>query len=98
MTNKAAPFAGSSHSPSKRFADEFYARCSAEWFKHDFTISDVRAAEFVQRTATQISNPKILNAIKATVVQVRSLNQKFEETNNSITILRNETIARETSM
>ncbi|KAK1393573.1 hypothetical protein POM88_012629 [Heracleum sosnowskyi] len=70
----------------------------SKWSNKDCIFTDQRAADFVTNSAASITNPELLTHLKATIVQVKSLHNRFDETQKSVTGLRNDVVARDMSL
>ncbi|KAK1351404.1 hypothetical protein POM88_054377 [Heracleum sosnowskyi] len=57
-----------------------------------------RAADFLDDSVKKISSPDVLTSLKATVVQVKALNNRFDETQTVVTNLRNEVGIRDLTL
>ncbi|KAK1372945.1 hypothetical protein POM88_029138 [Heracleum sosnowskyi] len=60
------------------------------WAATDCVFSAQRAADFLSDSVKKISNTDVLTSLQATVVQVKSLNNRFDENQQMLTNLRNE--------
>ncbi|KAK1360566.1 hypothetical protein POM88_045040 [Heracleum sosnowskyi] len=76
------------------FQDMYFAN----WSSHECIFPEQRAAEFVSKSATTIKNPELLAHLKATIVQVKSLNNRFDVTQKDVIGLRNDVATRELSL
>ncbi|KAK1387420.1 hypothetical protein POM88_015598 [Heracleum sosnowskyi] len=70
----------------------------ANWSGADCIFSKQRTADFVAQSAKEISNPELLTHFKATVVQVKSLNNRFDETHKAVIGLSNDIAAKELAL
>ncbi|KAK1380135.1 hypothetical protein POM88_026879 [Heracleum sosnowskyi] len=92
---KVHEFGGSSqHNTKTHFQNMYFAN----WSSHECIFPNQRAAEFVSKTAATITNPELLAHLKATIVHVKSLNNRFDETQKHVTGLRNDVAARELTL
>ncbi|KAK1364675.1 hypothetical protein POM88_040236 [Heracleum sosnowskyi] len=67
----------------------------SNWSNKDTIFSDERAADFVTKSSKEITNPELLTHLKATIIQVKSLNNRFDASDKVIDGLRNDIAARE---
>ncbi|KAK1372806.1 hypothetical protein POM88_028999 [Heracleum sosnowskyi] len=88
-------FGGTSHHDAETHYQDMYF---ANWSSHECIFPDQRAADFVTKSATNITNPELLKHLKATIVQVKSLHNRFDDAQKVVTGLRNEVAAREMSL
>ncbi|KAK1360238.1 hypothetical protein POM88_044712 [Heracleum sosnowskyi] len=79
---------------AEHFQDMYYKR----WAAADCIFSAQRAADFLNDSVKQISNSDVLTSLKATVVQVKALNNRFDETQTAVTNLRNEVGIRDLTL
>ncbi|KAK1393703.1 hypothetical protein POM88_012759 [Heracleum sosnowskyi] len=79
---------------AEHFQDMYYNR----WAAADCVFSAQRAADFLADSVKQISNSDVLTSLKATVVQVKALNNRFDETQTVVTNLRNEVGIRDLTL
>ncbi|KAK1378424.1 hypothetical protein POM88_025168 [Heracleum sosnowskyi] len=70
----------------------------ANWSGADCFFSKQRTADFVDKSAKEISNPELLSHLKATIVQVKSLNNRFDETDKAVMGLSNDIVAKELAL
>ncbi|KAK1393465.1 hypothetical protein POM88_012521 [Heracleum sosnowskyi] len=70
----------------------------ANWSGADCIFSTQRAADFIQKSAEEISNPELLTHFKATIVQVKSLHNRFDETNKVVLGLSNDIALKDLAM
>ncbi|KAK1369518.1 hypothetical protein POM88_035610 [Heracleum sosnowskyi] len=70
----------------------------ANWSGADCIFSSQRAADFVNKTATEITNPELLSHFKATIVQVKSLHNRFDETHKVVLGLSNDIALKELAL
>ncbi|KAK1365606.1 hypothetical protein POM88_041167 [Heracleum sosnowskyi] len=70
----------------------------AENDAEDCIFSAQRAADFLDDSVKKISNSDVLTSLKATVVQVKALNNRFDETQTVVTNLRNEVGIRDLTL
>ncbi|KAK1361759.1 hypothetical protein POM88_046233 [Heracleum sosnowskyi] len=82
------------HATELHFQNMYFSK----WSDKDFIFTDQRAADFVTKSAESIANPELLTHLKATIVQVKSLHNRFDETQKSVTGLRNDVVARDMSL
>ncbi|KAK1403968.1 hypothetical protein POM88_003573 [Heracleum sosnowskyi] len=73
------------------YRDMYYAN----WSGADCIFSNQRTADFVAQSAKEISNPELLSHFKATIVQVKSLHNRFDETHKAVIGLSNDFAAKE---
>ncbi|KAK1379200.1 hypothetical protein POM88_025944 [Heracleum sosnowskyi] len=71
---------------AEHFQDMYYNR----WAAADCIFSAQRAADFLGDSVKTISNPDVLTSLKATVIQIKSLHNRFDESHKEVTALRNE--------
>ncbi|KAK1401154.1 hypothetical protein POM88_000759 [Heracleum sosnowskyi] len=71
---------------AEHFQDMYYNR----WAAADCIFSAQRAADFLGDSVKTISTPDILTSLKATVIQIKSLHNRFDESHKEVTALRNE--------
>ncbi|KAK1390677.1 hypothetical protein POM88_018855 [Heracleum sosnowskyi] len=79
------------HATEAHFREMYFAN----WSGADCIFPANRAADFVAKSAESITNPELLSHLKATIVQVKSLNNRFDDTHKLVTGLRNDIVARE---
>ncbi|KAK1361435.1 hypothetical protein POM88_045909 [Heracleum sosnowskyi] len=82
------------HQAEARYREMYYAN----WSGADCIFSTQRTADFVDKSAKEISNPEMLTHLKATIVQVKSLHNRFDETHKAVIGLRNDIIAKELAL
>ncbi|KAK1401026.1 hypothetical protein POM88_000631 [Heracleum sosnowskyi] len=70
----------------------------ANWSGVDCIFSTQRAADFVHKSAEEISNPELLTHFKATIVQVKSLHNRFDETHKVVLGLSNDIALKELAL
>ncbi|KAK1378977.1 hypothetical protein POM88_025721 [Heracleum sosnowskyi] len=70
----------------------------SNWSGADCIFSKQRTADFVDKSAKEISNPELLSHLKATIVQVKSLNNRFDETHKVVMGLSNDIVAKELAL
>ncbi|KAK1360765.1 hypothetical protein POM88_045239 [Heracleum sosnowskyi] len=70
----------------------------SNWSGADCIFSKQRTADFVDKSAKEISNPELLSHLKATIVQVKSLNNRFDETHKAVMGLSNDIVAKELAL
>ncbi|KAK1399123.1 hypothetical protein POM88_008986 [Heracleum sosnowskyi] len=68
------------------------------WANADCIFPAQRAADFLSDSVKKITNPDVLTSLQATVVQVKSLNNRFDENQQMFTNLRNEFSLRDTTL
>ncbi|KAK1378063.1 hypothetical protein POM88_024807 [Heracleum sosnowskyi] len=68
------------------------------WADADCVFSAQRAANLLSDSVKKISNTDVLTSLQATVVQVKSLNNRFDENQQMFTNLRNEFSLRDTTL
>ncbi|KAK1372833.1 hypothetical protein POM88_029026 [Heracleum sosnowskyi] len=68
------------------------------WADADCVFSAQRAADFLSDSVKHISNSDVLTSLKATVVQVKALHNRFDETQTVVTNLRNEVGIRDLTL
>ncbi|KAK1352109.1 hypothetical protein POM88_053613 [Heracleum sosnowskyi] len=68
------------------------------WADADCIFSAQRAADLLSDSIKKISNTDVLTSLQATVVQVKSLNNRFDENQQMFTNLRNEFSLRDTTL
>ncbi|KAK1381633.1 hypothetical protein POM88_028377 [Heracleum sosnowskyi] len=78
--------------------DHFREMHYANWSGVDCIFSTQRAADFVHKTATEITNPELLSHFKATIVQVKSLHNRFDETHKVVLGLSNDIALKELAL
>ncbi|KAK1365515.1 hypothetical protein POM88_041076 [Heracleum sosnowskyi] len=71
---------------NEHFQNMYYNK----WADADCVFSAQRAADFLSDSVKKISNTDVLTSLHATVVQVKSLNNRFDENQQMLTNLRNE--------
>ncbi|KAK1401537.1 hypothetical protein POM88_001142 [Heracleum sosnowskyi] len=76
------------------FQDMYFSN----WSSRETIFSDERATDFVTKSSKEIQNPELLTHLKATIVQVKSLNNRFDGTDKVIDGLRNDIAARELTL
>ncbi|KAK1378821.1 hypothetical protein POM88_025565 [Heracleum sosnowskyi] len=79
---------------AEHFQDMYYNR----WAAADCIFSAQRAADFLGDSVKTISNPDILTSLKATVIQIKSLHNRFDESHKEVTALRNEVGLRDLTL
>ncbi|KAK1358671.1 hypothetical protein POM88_043145 [Heracleum sosnowskyi] len=67
----------------------------SNWSSKDTIFSNERAADFVTKSSKEITNPELLSHLKATIVQIKSLNNHFDDSDKVIAGLRNDIATRE---
>ncbi|KAK1360617.1 hypothetical protein POM88_045091 [Heracleum sosnowskyi] len=82
------------HATELHFQNMYFSK----WSDKDCIFTDQRAADFVTKSAGSIANPELLTHLKATIVQVKSLHNRFDETQKEVTGLRNDVTARELNL
>ncbi|KAK1353363.1 hypothetical protein POM88_052498 [Heracleum sosnowskyi] len=82
------------HATEAHFREMYYAN----WSGADCIFSTQRTADFVDKSAKEISNPELLTHLKATIVQVKSLHNRFDETHKAVIGLRNDSVAKELAL
>ncbi|KAK1396974.1 hypothetical protein POM88_006837 [Heracleum sosnowskyi] len=81
-------------STAEHFQDMYYNI----WAAADCIFSAQRAADFLGDSVKTISNPDILTSLKATVIQIKSLHNRFDESHKEVTTLRNEVSLRDLTL
>ncbi|KAK1359330.1 hypothetical protein POM88_043804 [Heracleum sosnowskyi] len=76
-------------------AENFQNMYFSNWSSKDTIFSNERAADFVTKSSKEIKNPKLLSHLKATIVQIKSLNNRFDASDKVIKSLRNDIATRE---
>ncbi|KAK1388842.1 hypothetical protein POM88_017020 [Heracleum sosnowskyi] len=76
-------------------AEHFQNMYFSNWSSKDTIFSNERAADFVTKSSKEITNPELLSHLKATIVQIKSLNNRFDDSDKVITGLRNDITHRE---
>ncbi|KAK1365405.1 hypothetical protein POM88_040966 [Heracleum sosnowskyi] len=76
------------------YRDMYYSN----WSGADCIFSKQRTADFVAKSAKEISNPELLTHLKATIVQVKSLHNRFDETHKDVIGLRNDIVTKELAL
>ncbi|KAK1363787.1 hypothetical protein POM88_039348 [Heracleum sosnowskyi] len=76
---------------SEYYQDMYFSN----WSSKDTIFSNERAADFVTKSSKEIQNPELLSHLKATIVQIKSLNNHFDDSDKVITGLRNDIAQRE---
>ncbi|KAK1402363.1 hypothetical protein POM88_001968 [Heracleum sosnowskyi] len=76
------------------YRDMYYAN----WSGADCIFSKQRTADFVAQSAKEISNPELMTHFKATIVQVKSLHNRFDETHKAVIGLSNDVAAKELTL
>ncbi|KAK1394496.1 hypothetical protein POM88_013552 [Heracleum sosnowskyi] len=79
---------------AEHYQDMYYNR----WAAADCIFSAQRAADFLGDSVKTISNPDILTSLKATVIQIKSLHNRFDESHKEVTALRNEVSLRDLTL
>ncbi|KAK1394958.1 hypothetical protein POM88_014014 [Heracleum sosnowskyi] len=79
---------------AEHFQDMYYNR----WAAADCIFSAQRAADFLGDSVKTISSPDILTSLKATVIQIKSLHNRFDESHKEVTALRNEVGLRDLTL
>ncbi|KAK1397094.1 hypothetical protein POM88_006957 [Heracleum sosnowskyi] len=79
---------------SEHFQNMYYNA----WANADCIFPAQRAADFLSDSVKKITNPDVLTSLQATVVQVKSLNNRFDENQQMFTNLRNEFSLRDTTL
>ncbi|KAK1392284.1 hypothetical protein POM88_011340 [Heracleum sosnowskyi] len=79
---------------AEHYQDMYYNR----WAAADCIFSAQRAADFLGDSVKTISNPDILTSLKATVIQIKSLHNRFDESHKEVTALRNEVGLRDLTL
>ncbi|KAK1376195.1 hypothetical protein POM88_032388 [Heracleum sosnowskyi] len=79
---------------AEHFQDMYYNR----WAAADCIFSAQRAADFLGDSVKTISTPDILTSLKATVIQIKSLHNRFDESHKEVTALRNEVGLRDLTL
>ncbi|KAK1383483.1 hypothetical protein POM88_021218 [Heracleum sosnowskyi] len=67
----------------------------SNWSSKDTIFSNERAADFVTKSSKEIKNPELLSHLKATIVQIKSLTNRFDDSDKVIAGLRNDIATRE---
>ncbi|KAK1396131.1 hypothetical protein POM88_005994 [Heracleum sosnowskyi] len=65
------------------------------WTAADCIFTSQRAADLTANSVKEITNPALLSHLKATVVQIKSLNNRFDASDKMIEGLRNDIATRE---
>ncbi|KAK1379492.1 hypothetical protein POM88_026236 [Heracleum sosnowskyi] len=79
---------------SEHFQNMYYNA----WANADCIFPAQRAAEFLSDSVKKITNPDVLTSLQATVIQVKSLNNRFDENQQMLTSLRNEVSLRDLTL
>ncbi|KAK1394458.1 hypothetical protein POM88_013514 [Heracleum sosnowskyi] len=79
---------------AEHFQEMYYNR----WAAADCIFSAQRAADFLDDSVKTISTPDILTSLKATVIQIKSLHNRFDESHKEVTALRNEVGLRDLTL
>ncbi|KAK1396548.1 hypothetical protein POM88_006411 [Heracleum sosnowskyi] len=79
---------------AEHFQDMYYNR----WAAADCIFSAQRAVDFLGDSVKTISTPDILTSLKATVIQIKSLHNRFDESHKEVTALRNEVGLRDLTL
>ncbi|KAK1360837.1 hypothetical protein POM88_045311 [Heracleum sosnowskyi] len=79
---------------SEHFQNMYYNA----WANADCVFPAQRAADFLSDSVKKITNPDVLTSLQATVVQVKSLNNRFDENQQMLTKLRNEVSLRDLTL
>ncbi|KAK1354735.1 hypothetical protein POM88_047991 [Heracleum sosnowskyi] len=79
---------------AEHFQDMYYNR----WAAADCIFSAQRAADFLGDSVKTISNSDVLTSLKATVIQIKSLHNRFDESHKEVTALRNEVGLRDLTL
>ncbi|KAK1359864.1 hypothetical protein POM88_044338 [Heracleum sosnowskyi] len=82
------------HATDAHFQEMYFSN----WSSRETIFSDERAADFVTKSSKEIQNPELLTHLKATIVQVKSLHNRFDTTDKVIDGLRNDIVAREVTL
>ncbi|KAK1365854.1 hypothetical protein POM88_041415 [Heracleum sosnowskyi] len=75
----------------KHFQDMYFKN----WTEADCIFTSQRAADLTANSVKEITNPELLSHFKATVVQIKSLNNRFDASDKVIEGLRNDIATRE---
>ena len=75
---------------SKPTVDHFAALREAEWAEADCAFTVENASQFIKKRVKEIKNPEVLAAVKASVVQIKSLKTQFDEQRTEITHIRDD--------
>ncbi|KAK1379154.1 hypothetical protein POM88_025898 [Heracleum sosnowskyi] len=78
----------------EHFQDMYFKK----WTAADCIFTAQRAADFTDDSVKKISNPEVLASLQATVVQVKSLNNRFDENQQMLQHLRNEGSVRDLTL
>ncbi|KAK1369898.1 hypothetical protein POM88_035990 [Heracleum sosnowskyi] len=92
---KMTDIGGSSHHAAEAHYQNMYFN---NWSSHECIFPEQRAADFVAKSAASITNPELLAHLKATIVQVKYLNNHFDDTHKVVIGLRNDIAARELTL
>ncbi|KAK1402415.1 hypothetical protein POM88_002020 [Heracleum sosnowskyi] len=79
---------------SEHFQNMYYNA----WANADCVFPAQRAADFLSDSVKKITNPDVLTSLQATVIQVKSLNNRFDENQQMLTKLRNEVSLRDLTL
>ncbi|KAK1379176.1 hypothetical protein POM88_025920 [Heracleum sosnowskyi] len=79
---------------SEHFQNMYYNA----WANADCVFPAQRAADFLSDSVKKITNPDVLTSLQATVIQVKSLNNRFDENQQMLTKLRNEVSLRDITL
>ncbi|KAK1387892.1 hypothetical protein POM88_016070 [Heracleum sosnowskyi] len=79
---------------SEHFQNMYYNT----WANADCVFPAQRAADFLSDSVKKITNPDVLTSLQATVIQVKSLNNRFDENQQMLTKLRNEVSLRDLTL
>ncbi|KAK1382120.1 hypothetical protein POM88_019855 [Heracleum sosnowskyi] len=83
---------------NRQTAEHFQQMYFSRWADADCIFTAQRAADFVADSVKTISTPDIITSLKATVVQVKSLHNRFDETHTAVTNLRNDVGLRDMTL
>ncbi|KAK1387714.1 hypothetical protein POM88_015892 [Heracleum sosnowskyi] len=79
-------------------AEHFQEMYYNKWADADCIFSAQRAADFLGDSVKTISNPDVITSLKATVIQIKSLHNRFDESHKEVTALRNEVGMRDLTL
>ncbi|KAK1355749.1 hypothetical protein POM88_049005 [Heracleum sosnowskyi] len=79
-------------------AEYFQDMYFKNWANADCVFSAQRAADFVNQSIKTISSSDVLTSLKATVIQIKSLHNRFDEPHKEVTALRNEVGMRDLTL
>ena len=96
--NELSSDGSDSHSADGNRQGDFLEMYESKWTEHDYIFSAQHAAIHLDKAVKQIKTPDTLTHLKASVIQIKTLNQRFDDTNSAIDGLRNDIALRERNL